>query len=62
MDIFAYASLGALAAIVFVVVIVQLWDALRNPIGQVCAVSALFTAIVVCAAVGAVWLIGTKLI
>jgi hypothetical protein len=62
MDVFAYVSLGALAAIVAVFVVVWLWDVLREPIGQVCAVSALFTAVVVCAVVGAVWLIGTKVI
>ncbi|MCQ9186234.1 hypothetical protein KMT30_45825 [Streptomyces sp. IBSBF 2953] len=62
MDAFAYISLGLLTLVVLVIVGVWTWETIREPIGQAVVLCLLLAALVVCAALGAVWLIGTKVI
>ncbi|SMF86400.1 hypothetical protein [Streptomyces sp. Amel2xC10] len=62
MDLFAYISLGLLAFLFLVLASVWLWELLREPLGRAVVVAVLLGLLLLCAGIGAVWLIGTKVI
>ncbi|MFF0597887.1 hypothetical protein [Streptomyces antibioticus] len=62
MDLFAYTSLGLVAVLFLVLAGVWLWELLREPLGRAVAAAVLLGLLLLCAGIGAVWLIGTKVI